>query len=59
MVSIINVTKLSKSFNDFPRLTQLVHGGTRLSGAQRGSSTVLGIVGWQCVLPVDRGVDIQ
>lgn len=33
MMSIINVKKLSKGFNDFPRLTQLVHGGARLLGA--------------------------
>lgn len=47
MMSIINVKKLSKSFNDFPRLTQLVCGGARLSGAWRGPSSVLAIASWQ------------
>lgn len=49
MTSLINVKKLSKSFNDFPRLGQLVCGGARLSGAWRGPSSVLAIVSWQCL----------
>ena len=49
MMSIINVRKLSKSFNDFPRFTQLVLGGARLSGAWRGPSSILGMVSCQCM----------
>lgn len=48
-MSIINVRKLSKSFNDIPRLSQLVCGGARLSGASRGSRSVLSIMSWQCL----------
>lgn len=44
MTSIINVKKLSKSFNNFPRLGQLVCGRAWLSGAWRGPSSVLAIV---------------
>lgn len=47
LLSIINVRKLSKSFNDFPRFTWLVRGRTRLSGAWRDPSIVLGAVSWQ------------
>lgn len=46
MISIINVKKLSKSFNDFPRLTQLIRGGARLLGTWRGPSGVLAIASW-------------
>ena len=58
IMSIINVRKLSKSFNDFPRFTRLVRGGTRLSGAWRGPSSVLGAVSWQGVGSRVSGMDV-
>lgn len=58
IMSIMNVRKLSKSFNDFPRFTRLVRGGTRLSGAWRGPSSVLGAVSWQGVGSRVSGMDV-
>lgn len=49
IMSIINVRKLSKSFHDFPRFTQLVLGEARLLGAWTGPSSILGMVSCQCM----------
>lgn len=43
----ITAKKLPGSFNDFPRLSQLVHGGARLLRSWSDPGSVSGTVNWQ------------